>query len=75
LVQQVVVGDFDCVNLFAGSIPPQVIQADVGDNTVDPGTEGALETEAVQLLVNLQKCLLMDVLSVACRPGEPQSKP
>jgi hypothetical protein len=39
-------------SLAAGSIPSQVIEADVSDNAVDPGREGALESEAIQLLVS-----------------------
>jgi hypothetical protein len=42
-----------------------VIQADVGDDALYPGGDGALEPEAVQLLLDLQKYLLIDVLAIA----------
>jgi hypothetical protein len=52
-----------------------MIQAGIGHDTIYPGSEGALEAEAIQFLVSFYKCLLMDVLSVALRPSEAQREP
>ena len=52
-VQLVVTVDLYRRPLFTSPIPPQVIEADVDDNAVNPGSKGALEPEAIQLLVSL----------------------
>ena len=52
-----------------------MIQADVRDDAVYPGEDRALEPEAVQLLVDLQKYLLVDVLGIALRSGDSKRKP
>jgi hypothetical protein len=63
---------FDRNILPSLSIPSQVIQAKVRDNAVDPSGKGAFEPESGKLGVNLQKCLLMDVLGITLRPGDAQ---
>src|SRR5216684_4216288 len=42
----------------------QVIQADVGDDAVEPGIEAALEAETVEIAVDLEEGLLVDVPGV-----------
>src|SRR5712664_3896341 len=44
--------------------PPQMIQANVCDNAVQPRVETALEAEAMQVAVNLQESLLVNVARV-----------
>src|ERR1700720_1568558 len=57
----------------------QVIEANVGNDSIDPGEEGAFEAEAVQIAVDLQEGLLIDVPRVfgAAQPvgREPQDLP
>ena len=42
----------------------QVIQADVGDDAVEPSVKAALETEAMEVAVDLEEGFLVDVASV-----------
>src|SRR2546423_3312665 len=44
--------------------PPQMIEADVRHNAVEPGVEAAFKTEAVQIAVNLQESFLINVTRV-----------
>src|SRR5260370_142173 len=55
---------------------PQMIQAHVGHNAVQPGVETAFEAEAVQIAVNLQEGFLVNVARVVWTlhqvHGQPQ---
>ena len=42
----------------------QMVEADVGDNAVDPGVKGAIKTEARQVAINLDEGFLVDILGV-----------
>src|SRR5712691_4775045 len=53
----------------------QMIQTEIGDDTIDPGVEGALETEAREIDVGAEKRLLIDILSIFLRTGEVDSQP
>jgi hypothetical protein len=74
-VRYIIIVDIQSAVASPGSILPHVIEADVGDNTVNPAGERALETETAELLVDLEKYLLVDILRVARRSGEPKSEP
>ena len=83
IVDRLIVGDlreevvnvgFDGAAFWAGPPSPEQVQADVGGNAIDPGRKGALEPEAIQLLINFQKSLLMDVLGIALGSGNPKRK-
>ena len=52
-----------------------MVEAKVGDDAVDPGIERALKTEAAQVLVGLQKGVLINVLCVGFRTGEAEREP
>ena len=49
---------------------PQVIEAQVGHDSVDPGIEGTLKAEAANVYISTQKGFLVDVLSIFLRAGE-----
>src|SRR5262249_24420239 len=62
-------------SVFFSDLPfAQVIKAEVGNDAVDPGVEGALEAEAAYVLVGLQESILENVLRVVLRPGQVQSQ-
>ncbi len=42
----------------------QVVQADVGDDAVEPGVKAAFKAETVQIPVNLEERFLIDVAGV-----------
>jgi len=42
----------------------QVVQANVGDDAVEPGVKAALEAETVEIAVDLEECFLVDVAGV-----------
>src|SRR5260370_27432999 len=43
---------------------PQVVEAYVGDDAVEPGVKAALEAKAVEIAVNLEEGFLIDVPGV-----------
>jgi hypothetical protein len=53
---------------------PQVIEAQVGYDAVDPGIERALKPEAADVYVGAEKSFLVDILAVFLRPGEMNRK-
>jgi hypothetical protein len=79
LVQQVVFLPPDahchCVALFAVSILSQVIQTGISGDASYPCGERTLESEAIQLPVDLQEYFLVNVLRFTLRAGDPKSKP
>src|SRR6266550_2614844 len=52
----------------------QMVQADVGDDAVEPGVEAALEAETVKIAVDLEECFLVDVPGVFGALHEIQSQ-
>src|SRR5215470_16035714 len=42
----------------------KVVQADVGDDAVEPGVEAALEAETMKIAVNLEKSFLINVAGI-----------
>src|SRR6266851_419492 len=55
--------------------PPQMIQAYVCDNPVQPRVETALEAEAMQVAIDLQECLLVNVARVLRTLHQIQRQP
>ena len=53
----------------------QVVQADVGYDTVEPGVKTAVEAEGVEVLVNSQKGFLVNVPGVFGRPQKVHGDP
>src|SRR5215471_21246628 len=51
-----------------------MVQANVGDDAVKPGVEAALETEAVQIAVDLEKSFLVNVARIFRTLHEVQSE-
>jgi hypothetical protein len=78
LVQQVVFfslgADCYCVALSAVSSLSQVIQTGIGSDASYPSRERTLESEAIQLLVDLQKDFLVNVLRFTLRASDPKSQ-
>ena len=52
-----------------------MVEAQVGRDAVDPGVERALKAEVLQIPVSFEKGLLMDILRVLLRAGEPECQP
>src|SRR3954449_3612429 len=52
-----------------------MIETKIRHDAVNPGVEGALEAEAAAVLVGLEKCILVNVLSVLLSSGEMESEP
>src|SRR6266446_302421 len=48
----------------------QMIEAEIGDDAVNPGVERRLKTKAIEVLVGPEKCFLIDVLSILLGTGE-----
>ncbi len=55
--------------------PPQMIEANVGDNSVEPGIKAAFEAKAVKIAVNLEECLLINVPRVFRALHQVQRQP
>src|SRR5208282_785638 len=53
----------------------EMVEAEIGDDPVDPGVEGALEAEAAQILVGLEEGLLINVLGVRLGSRQVQRQP
>jgi ribonuclease HI len=56
-------------------LPPQLVQAEVGHNPVNPRIKRALEAEIPDIPVGLQKRLLVNVLGVVLAAGQVQRQP
>jgi hypothetical protein len=52
-----------------------MIEAQIGYDPVNPGVKGTLEAKAADVLVGLQKRVLVDVLSVLLSSGEMEGEP
>jgi len=52
-----------------------MVEAEVGDQAVDPGLEGALVPEAPQGPVDSEERLLVDITRLLLRPHDPQGQP
>src|ERR1700690_127363 len=52
-----------------------MIKAEVGNDAVDPRIKGTLKAKAAEVLVGLEKSLLIDVLRVGFRSGQVQRQP
>ena len=46
-----------------------MVEAEVGDDAVDPGVEGALEAEVAEVAISLEEGLLLDVLGILLGTG------
>src|SRR6266481_4398839 len=51
-----------------------MVEAEIGDDAVNPGVERTLETETAQIFVSLEECILMNILGVGFRSGEVKSQ-
>src|SRR5207302_3673180 len=60
---------------FSHALLAQMVEAQIGYDPVNPGVEGALETEAADILVRFEEGVLIDVLSVLFGSGEMQGQP
>jgi hypothetical protein len=62
-------------SVFFPDIPfAQVIEAEIGDDPVNPGIERTLETETPQVFIGLEEGILMNVLGVRFRSGKVESQ-
>ena len=57
----------------SGFLPPnltatEVVEADIGNNPIQPGVERTIEPESVEVPVDLQKSLLVDIARFIRRP-------
>src|SRR6267142_2505861 len=52
----------------------QMVEAEVGNDPVNPGVERTLETETPEVFVGLEEGILMNVLGVGFRSGEVESE-
>src|SRR5258707_107176 len=52
-----------------------MIEAEVGDDPVDPGVEGTFKTEAAQILVGLEEGFLINGLGIGLRSRQMQRQP
>ena len=55
--------------------PPQLIEANVGDDAIEPGIKAALETESMEVAVDLQEGFLVDVARVLGTLHQVQRQP
>src|ERR1035437_2845534 len=55
--------------------PPQLVQAKIGHNPVNPRIKRALKPEISQIPVGLQEGLLVNILCVVLTPRQAQSQP
>src|ERR1700733_11836218 len=55
---------------LAGTVLAQMIQAEIGNNAIDPGVKGAFEAEAAQIHVGAQESFLVDVLTILGGAGQ-----
>src|SRR5262249_51235134 len=53
-----------CLIFWSRLTAPQVVQADVRDDAVKPGVKAALETEAMEIAIDFEKCFLVNVPGV-----------
>src|SRR4051812_49330552 len=60
---------------FADTLFAKVVEAKISDDAVDPGVERALKAKAAQVLVGLQKGVLVNVLCVGFGTGEAEREP
>jgi len=49
---------------------PQMVEAEIGHDPVDPSVERAFEPEPRQIDVGTQECFLINILAVFLRSGE-----
>src|ERR1700676_31309 len=62
--------------IFGAGLPAtQLVQANVGDDAVQPGIKAALETEPVEIAVNLQEGFLINVSGVLWPLHQVQRQP
>src|SRR5213078_1711032 len=51
--------------IFGTGLPSaQVVQADIGDDAVEPGIEAAFEAKAVEIAVNLEEGFLINIAGI-----------
>src|SRR5437762_14897 len=59
--------------VFAPRLPaPELIQAQIGDNAINPRIERALEAEITDVAVGFQESFLVDILGVVLAAGQVQ---
>ena len=59
----------------AGFAPAQLVQAQIGDDPVNPGIKRALEAEVADIPVGLEEGLLVNILGIVLRTGQVQGQP
>src|SRR5438477_9066791 len=60
---------------FSHLLLPQVIEAEIGDDAVNPGIKRTLEAKTADVLVRLQERFLINVLGFRVRAGKMHSQP
>lgn len=69
-------GGFRHWRLFFADLPfAEVVQADVGDDPVEPGGKTAIEAERVEIAEDAEKCFLVDVFGLFGRPEQVHGDP
>src|SRR5215471_12073617 len=64
------------MRIFAARLAlAQVVEAEVGNDPVNPGIERTFKTEITNVTVGFEESFLIDVLSVCLRVGEMKSQP
>ena len=63
-----VVGRDRCI-FFPDISFAQVVEAEVGDDPINPGIERTLKAEASEVFISLKKGVLMDILGIGLRAG------
>src|SRR5579883_762431 len=67
---------YDYGAVFAAGLAfTQMVQAEIGNDSVDPGIERTFKAKTPQVSISLQKGFLVDVLGILFRTCEVQSQP
>jgi hypothetical protein len=57
---------------LAGLALPQMVQAEIGNNPVNPGVEGAFKAKVANVAIRFEKSFLVDVLGVGLGASQVQ---
>ncbi len=74
LIRMAVVG-LGSLILWTRLSPPQMIQADIGDDAIKPGVKAALEAEPMQVAIDLEESFLVNVARVLRTLHQIQRQP
>jgi hypothetical protein len=68
-------GDFRAYRLGMVSIFPNMVDAEVYNDSVYPGVKRAFKAESIEVAIGPEKGLLVDILGVFLGPGNMHGKP